>query len=199
MAVVDTITIGTDTFSVYALALTEAQANTTTFFNGRLGAEATAWAAASSDDQLKALAAAADWLDRATYPSGSKTVSTQPRKWPRDGAVNDCTGEAVADGTTPDDIFYAQAWLAGVLLVDNEASASAGTGSNVKSAAAGSAKVEFFTPTIGQAQDHRLPQVAHDYVMCYTGASSIGLAAGTGDDDDSAFTCDDFERSEGFA
>jgi hypothetical protein len=197
MAVVDTITIGADDFSVYALALTEAVANTTTFFNGRLGPEATAWAAASSDDRLKAVAGAADWLDRGTNPSGTKTVAGQPRKWPRDGAS--CNAVAVADGTTPDDIFKAQAWLSGAILVDNAAAASAGTGSNVKSAAAGSAKVEFFTPTIGQAQDHRLPQVAHDYVKCYTGASSIAVAEGTGDDCDSAFDEADYQRSEGFA
>ena len=65
MAVIDTITIGADSFSVYALTLTFAVAETTTFFNGRLGAEATAWAAAVTagvDDEKRALAAAADWV-----------------------------------------------------------------------------------------------------------------------------------------
>ena len=202
MAVIDTVTIGTDTFSVYALVATEAVANTDTFWNGRLGAERTAWEAASADDKARALVAAADWIDRALIFTGDKTVSTQARAWPRDGATNGCTEEAITDGTTPDDIFYAQAWLAGVVLADNAAAASSGEGSNVKKVKAGSAAVEFFSPTTGTSDDTRLPQVAHDFTRCYTDAgTSAGIAGPTasGTGQESSFGEDDDEWNEGLA
>lgn len=200
MAVVDTVTIGADSFSVYALVLTEAVANTDTFWNGRLGPEATAWNAASADDKARALVAAADWLDRASTYSGDPTVSGQPRAWPRDGAVNACTGDAIADGTIPDDIFYAQAWLAGAILVDNAAAASSGEGSNVKQAKAGSASVTFFRPTQGSASDVRLPQVAHDYNKCYTESNAnIAGPTASGTSRASGFCDDDYGLNSGLS
>tara|TARA_R110000796_G_scaffold41179_2_gene101975 strand:+ start:22644 stop:23261 length:618 start_codon:yes stop_codon:yes gene_type:complete len=205
MAVIDTITIGTDTFSVYALTLTAAVSETSTFWNGRLGAERTAWDAAVTagvDDEKRALAAAADWLDRASLFSGDKTVATQARDWPRDSATNGCTGDAIADGTTPDDIFNAQAWLAGAILVDNAASASTGEGANIKSAKAGTAQVVFFRPTTGTAEDTRLPTVANDYAKCYTDAGTSSGIAGptfTGTGQASSFCPDDDEFNEGLA
>ena len=205
MAVIDTITIGADTFSVYALTLTAAVAETTTFWNGRLGAEKAAWDAAvlaAADDEKRALAAAADWLDRALTFSGDKTVSTQARAWPRDDADNGCTGEDITDGTTPDDIFYAQAWLAGAILVDNAASAASGEGSNVKSVGAGSAAVSFFRPTIGTSDDTRLPTVANDYTKCYTDAGTSSGIAGpsvTGTDAIDSTCADAAEFNEGMA
>lgn len=205
MAVIDTITIGADTFSVYALTASSAAAETTTFWNGRLGAEKTAWDAAvtaGNDDELRALAAAADWMDRALIYSGTKTVATQAREWPRDGATNGCTALAIADGTTPDDMFYAQAWLAGVILANNAASSSSGEGANIKQAKAGSASVTFFTPTTGTASDTRLPQVAHDYTKCYTDAGTSSGIAGptaTGTSQTSSFCEDADEFNEGMA
>jgi hypothetical protein len=200
MAVVDTVTIGTDTFSVYALVLTEANENTDTFWNGRLGPERTAWEAASEDDQNRAMVAAADWLGRASKYTGTKTVSTQPLAWPRDNATNHCTGEAVADGTVPNDIFYAQSWLAGIILADNSASTATSQGSNVKLVKAGSAQVTFFAPTLGTSLDVRLPQVAHDYNKCYTQSSAtISGPTVTGSSQPSSFCEDDFGVSGGLA
>ncbi len=181
MAVIDTVTIGADTFSVYALTASGAVSETSTFWNGRLGAERTAWEAAVAagvDDEKRALVAAADWLDRSSTFTGTETVSGQARAWPRDGATNECTDDVIADGTTPDDIFNAQAWLAGVILADNAAATSAGEGSNIKQAKAGSASVTFFRPTEGTASDTRLPTVANDYVRCYTAAGSSAGVAG---------------------
>ena len=203
MAVIDTITIGADTFSVYALTAANAVAETTTFWNGRLGAEADAWNAAvlaAADNEKRAMVAAADWIDRALTFTGDVTVVGQPRAWPRDGA-QDC-GTAVADGTTPDDIFYAQCWLAGAILVDNAASSSVGTGSNVKRVGAGSASVLFFRPTEGTATDVRLPQVAHDFTKCFTEAAlsgGIGGATASGTGVASQFCADDFGLNEGMA
>tara|TARA_R110000744_G_scaffold380215_1_gene500250 strand:- start:43960 stop:44568 length:609 start_codon:yes stop_codon:yes gene_type:complete len=202
MAVIDTVTIGTDSWSVYALVLTEAIANTDSFWAGRLGAEATAWTAATANEKIQAVVMAADWLDRALIFSGDKTVATQDRAWPRDSATNGCTGVATTDGSTPDDIFRAQSWLSGVILADNAASSSTGEGANIKSAKAGSAQVVFFRPTTGTAEDTRLPTVADDYTKCYTDAGTSSGIAGptiTGTTATSSATACDDELTEGFA
>ncbi len=203
MAVIETLTIGSDTYSVYSLTSPNAVADTTTFWNGRLGAEKTAWdaaVAAAADDEKRALVAAADWIDRALNFTGTKTVAAQPRAWPRDNATN--CGLSVAAGTTPDDLFRAQAWLAGFILVDNDAVTSEGEGSNVKAVGAGTANVKFFRPTDGTVSDVRLPQVAHDYTVCYTEASlsgGLGGATSSGTNTSSSFCEKDFRLNEGLA
>jgi hypothetical protein len=197
MGTIATVTIGSDDFSVYALT-SSAVADATSWFNGRLGAGATAWAAASADDKARALVMASDWIDRALGPffTGAKTVSTQAREWPRDGAT--CDGTAITDGTTPDSLAYATFFLAGELLQDASAAAGTGTGLNVKKAKAGSAEVEFFSSTLGGASDTRLPVTAMDYLGCLTsaGTSITGFSSGARDSD---FCETDFERSEGYA
>jgi len=190
MGTIATVTIGTDTFSVYALtanAVTDADS----FWNVRIGAAATAWAAGSADDKARCLVVASDWIDRSQDFSGTKTVSTQEREWPRDNAT--CDDETVTSGTTPDELAYATFWLAGQIIVDNSAADSEGTSSNVKSAKAGSAKVEFFSQTDG----NRLPQTAHDYVACYndTDIASLGGTA-TGITESTAFDSDDYLRND---
>lgn len=199
MGTIATVTIGSDTFSVYALT-SDAPADATSFFNGRLGADATAWAAATSDNRKKALAMAADWIDRAVGPlfSGTKTVSSQAREWPRDGATDN--GTALADGVTPDQLAYAEFWLAGQLLLDASLASGTGTGSNIKQAQAGSASVTFFTPTIGGASDTRLPITAMDYLKRFFSGANTSLAAGisSGTDQDSAFSSCDFQREDGY-
>ncbi len=203
MAVIETLTIGSDTYSVYSLLAPNAVADTTAFWNGRIGAEKAAWdaaVAAGDDDEKRAMVQAADWIDRALNFTGQETAPPQPRAWPRDSALN--CGENVADGTTPDDMFYAQAWLAGVILVDTAASSSDGVGSNIKKVGAGTATVQFFIPTEGTAADVRLPQVAHDYTKCYTEAAlsgGIGGAISSGTDVGTAFDPCDFDLNDGLA
>ena len=199
MAVVDTITIGTDTFSVYALVLTEARANTTSYYAGRLGAEATAWAAASDTEKDQAIVMAADWMDRALLYNGTKTVSTQARSWPRDNATNTCTGDTITSGTVPDDMFYTQAALAGNVLVSATAAAETSQGSNIRKVGAGTAQVQFFKPTTGTSLDVRLPQIAHDYSKCYTqGTGGFAAPISSGTNTCSEFSADDFDLTDGF-
>lgn len=193
MGQISTVTVGSDTASVYALT-SNALADADSFHNVRLGAGTTAWNAAIDDDKERALLLASDWIDRSSTFSGTKTVEAQPRAWPRDGAT--CDGESVADGSVPDPLALATFWLAGQLLVDNDGADSEGTSSNVKSAKAGSAKVEFFSATSG----NRLPKTAHDYVGCYlTGGATIITPMVSGADGESAFDECDFGRSEGFS
>lgn len=200
MAVIDTITIGTDTFSVYALVLTEARANTTSYYAGRLGAESTAWAAASDTEKDQAIIMAADWIGRALIFTGTLTVATQDLAWPRDNATNSCTGTTVASGTTPDDIFNTQAALAGSVLVSTAAASASTQGSNIKNAKAGSAEVTFFKPTLGTGADVRLPQVAHDYSKCFTqSAANISGPTITGTSAASSFCANDFGLNDGLS
>jgi len=197
---VSTVSIGSDTFSVYALTASP-NVDATTFWNGRIGTYADAWTAATADNQNRSLVMAVDWLDRATGPnlSGTKTVASQDLEWPRDGAT--CDGTAVADGTTPESIAEATFWLAGSLLSDSSQASSTGTGSNVKEAKAGSASVTFFTPTINTASDTRLPIVALDYVRCYLDGSgtSLGTGVATGTSCSSSFSANQFDLNNGYS
>lgn len=200
MGTVSTVTIGSDTFSVYALTA-DPVVDATSYFNGRLGADATAWTAASTANKQKSLVMAADWIDRAVGPmfSGTKSVSSQAREWPRDGATDN--GTALADGVTPDQVAYAEFWLAGQLLLDASLASGSGTGTNVKQAKAGSASVTFFTPTIGGASDTRLPVTAMDYLKRFFSGANTALAVGSasGVNCSSAFGSSDFKRTEGFS
>ncbi len=198
MGTIATVTNGADTFSVYALT-----ANVTTdaksFFNFQLGAGKTAWDAASSSDRNRALAMASDWIDRAVGAnfSGTKTVATQAREWPRDSAT--CYSVIVASGTTPDDIANAGFWLTGQILEDASTAEGSGTGSNIKEVKAGSALVSFFSQTIGSSTDTRLPIVAQDYVKCYfvLDPSLSGTASGV--TTSSAFDATNYTRIEGYS
>lgn len=198
MGTISTVTIGTDIFSVYALTA-DPVADSTSFHNGRLGAGPTAFAAATTDNKARALVAASDWVDRAVGSklSGEKTVSTQPRAFPRDGAT--CAGEAIADGTTPDEVVFAAFFLAGEILVDPSIVTGTGQGSNIKQAKAGSASVTFFRPTIATSTDTRLPIAAMDYLKCLFAAGASGAGVATGVSSSSAFCPSDFQRSEGYS
>lgn len=196
MGQVATLDIGTNTYSVYALT-TDPVDDANDYFSARLGASA--WTDATTADKKRALVSAVRWMDRSVTWSGTvaDSVTPQPLQWPRDGAT--CNGEAVPDGTVPDNLALAEFELALALLGDASAQDSSGQGSNVKSVGAGSAQVEFFSSTVDTSTDTRLPQPAHDLVKCYFG--SQGLIAGTasGVDSESAFGPCDFDRSEGFA
>ncbi len=199
MGTIVAVTIGSDTYDVYSISA-DPIVDATAFYNGLLGTASTEWAAATADDQKRSLVGSADWMDRAVghMLSGTKTVVTQSREWPRDGA--ECDGTPVTDGTTPDIIATAQFWLAGQILIDNAIVESTGEGSNVKKVAAGSANVSFFVRSAGSSLDTRLPITATDYLKCYfTGASVSGAGVAYGTAGATAFTTDDWERQEGFS
>lgn len=196
MGQIATVTIGSDTFSVYAIT-TDAVGDFKTYFNGQLGVGAAAVVAASSSDQKRSLVMAAQWMDRAVSFSGVQTVSTQPRQWPRTGAT--CGSTAIADGTTPDNVARAEFELAAILLVDASQASTTGTGSNIRSVRAGPAGVDFFTPTLGGPLDTRLPVAANDLLKCMYGSLTSIANMATGTDVEDGFDEDDFERNRGFA
>lgn len=196
MAQVSTITIGSDTYSVYALT-SDPVSDADSYHAARIGST---WSTATELQKQQSLISATRFIDRAVEWSGTQTSSSQALEWPRDGAK--CDGVAVTDGTVPDDFATAVFEMAQILFTDSTAQDGEGTGSNIKRVKAGSAEVEFFTPTIGAEFSTRLPTVVNDLIGCYidvtTGLS--GTSYGTTDTDGrSCFDDDDqFDRSRGY-
>jgi hypothetical protein len=197
MAVISTITIGAVDYSVYALT-TEAVDDADDYLAGKIGST---WSTATDLQKQQALISAARFMDRAVLWSGEKTLDAQPREWPRDGAVDGCSGgEAVPDGTTPDAIAHGEFELADQLFLDASIQLGTGTGSNVKKVEAGSAKVTFFTGTSGTSEETRLPTAVNDLVSCFIEGSDVaGFSWGTTDaDGDAGYDADDFDLSQGY-
>jgi len=198
MAQVSTITIGAVNYSVYALTADPVQ-DADDYLGARIG---NTWSTATTLQKQQAIITATRVLDRAVFWSGTRTDPTtpQPLEWPRDSAKNGCTGEAVPDGTIPDEIAHGTFELAYLLFLDATLQESAGTGSNVKRVKAGSAEVEFFTPTLGSGEETRLPQSVHD-IVSFDGASGLtGFSTGTSTTEgESCFDSDDQFPTEGWA
>lgn len=199
--VVATITIDSTDYSVYGQTA-DALVNADAYFAARLGADA--WTDATDADKEKALVTAVRFLDRGVLWSGDKTVADQALQWPRDGAT--CRSDSVADGTIPDNIVLGEFELALALLENEAIQDEPGTGDLIKSAGAGSAKVEYFRPSAGTSSDTRFPTVVHELVGCYSaGNASLGgpWVSGVNDpahpDQDSSFSSGDnsFNFSQG--
>jgi hypothetical protein len=197
MAVISTITIGSDTYSVYALTA-DPVADADSYLAAKIGST---WSTATTLEKQQAIISAARFMDRAVLWSGDKTSASQPREWPRDNAKDGCNGdEAVPDGTTPDAIAHGEFELADALFLDSTIQTGTGTGSNVKKVKAGSAEVVFFTGTSGTSEETRLPTQVNDLVVCFIEGSDVTSASwGTDDDDaDPGYEADDFDLSQGY-
>lgn len=195
MAIVTTVTIATIVYNVYGIT-SDPVGDADDWFGGRLGVAV--WTAATVDEKGQALITAARMMDRRAIWSGSKTVASQDLEWPRDGAF--CDGEAVANGTIPDDIAYGEFELALALLEDESIQDAQGTGSNVKSAKAGSAKVEFFQPTLSGANNQLFPVTVTEYIGCFFDDDLDSGGTFTGTDRCSDFDDDDqYNLHRGYA
>lgn len=201
-AVVATLTIGADTYSVYGLTA-DALADANSYMKARLGESA--WDDAESADKRRALITAVRMNDRRPQYSGTKTVTAQDLEWPRDSAT--CNGVAVTDNTIPDNIVLGEFEMALALLEDESVQDSPGTGSNVKKAKAGSAEVTFFTRTEGLPGETQFPTVVHELIGCFFAGNNSGLGApfasgvdATVHDQSTHFgsPCDDYNLTEGY-
>ncbi len=191
MAVISTITIGSDVFSVYALTA-DPVADADSYLAARIGET---WSGASTLNKQQALISAARMLDRAVLWSGIPTVEGQAREWPRDGAT--CNGDTVTNGTIPDDIATAEFELANILFLDATVQDTSSTGSNTKSVKTGSVKIEFFNGADGS--EPRLPATVNDLIVCYIDVTSgITTAFGVDDsDNDPGYDKDCFDLNQG--
>lgn len=197
MATVETNTIGSDTFSAWAHLTSDPVADADSYLAAKIGST---WSTFTTLKKQQCIVSAARMLSTAVLYSGEVTVAGQPLAWPRDGATNACTGTAVPNGTTPDDMAFAQYELAQILGDDATVLASSGSGTNTKRVKAGTAEVEFFTPTIGTNSETRLPTVVNDIAGCYVDRPNIsgGSFGTTVDDADPGYCKDDFDKSEGY-
>lgn len=162
MAQVASVTIGSTAYPVYGLTSAPVTDADTYFAAAIAGAP---WSSVSTTVKQQALVSAARMMDRRATFTGTRTVASQDLAWPRDSATK--CGEAVTDGTVPDDIALAQFELALALINNASIANSATTGQNIKSAKAGSAAVEFFLPTVGTSLATQFPQPVHELLRCY--------------------------------
>jgi hypothetical protein len=194
MATTATITIGTTDYTVYALTA-DPVSDADDYLAAKIGST---WSTATTLQKQQALISAARMLDRAVVWSGTKSSPSQALEWPRDDAVNGCDGTDVTDGTTPDNIALAEFELANQLFLDSTLADGTGTGSNVKRVKAGSAEVEFFTPTFDTDYNTRLPVAANDLARCYmSSAGTFNTRYGT-ESDDPGYDKEEFDRAEGY-
>ncbi len=195
MAVVATLTIGANSYTVYGLT-SDPLDDANDYFAAHI--DAAEWTAATDDTKKKALVSSFRMIEREDW-SGETLVDPQATDWPRTGATRG--GETVADGT-PDDIAVGEFEFALSLLKDASLLGKNTTASNIQSVAAGSANVSFFYPLPGVAT--RWPLVVNDLLAPYLAGSSAGVDiitpfVGGADQSESAFTDLDADRSEGFA
>lgn len=133
-----TVKIGTITYETYQ-TVPEVDA-----FLQADAARAPKWAALTADGKARCVVTATRRFNRLEWV-GQKTDPEDELAWPRTG-----TGvEGVVDDDIPQAVLDAHATFAGDLAGDVTVADKPNTGSNVRSVKAGSAQVEFFTPTTG--------------------------------------------------
>lgn len=184
-----TITLGSDTFTVYGTSTGLA-----TYANGSL-TFGDAYTSATATTRARALVEATRLLDRQAW-QGDKTDSGQALAWPRTG-VTDRLGNAVDDSTIPDDVITAAYELALAALVDAGTVKGTSTGSNIQSVNAQGVSVSFFAPVAGGRFPARVMELVGQYLggsATSTGSVSASGLAGSyasGTDGESAFDDDD--------
>lgn len=177
MASPDTITIGADTFDVYASV-----ADGNTYFNGKLDREI--WAAASAGTKERAIISATRLFDLEGWQGAPTDLLTpQAIAWPRTG-VSDKNNSLVADSAFPADLLAGFFELAQAIIADPALDQSANQDSNIKRVTADVVNVSFFRPVAGS----RFPTQVHNFISQFldSGGSSVGGNA-YGTDYESAF------------
>lgn len=167
------------------------------YMAARLGS--TNYDAADSGNKKAAHVSATRWLDRANW-QGQKTdlVTPQSLEHPRTG-LTDKDDNVVADDAVHITVEEACYELVEYLLGDPALTGSPDSGSNVRSAKAGSAEVEFFKPTEGSYP--RFPTEANELIRYFLeGSSGISAPYAPGVDAESQFDDgDSYGLSDGFA
>ena len=108
---------------------------------------------------------------------GTKTDPAQALPFPRNG-LTDREGNALPDGTTPQEILDAQVELAITILIDGNQESDTDQGKNIKRLKAGEVEVEFFVQTINTLE--RLPPNINELVLPFIvprNAGAVGAIA----------------------
>lgn len=142
------------------------QAAAITYLGMMLGESYDAWRALTNDQQKQALATATRHIDRRTWATAVNTFAL------RDAAV---------DAESRPVFQLASYELAAIAAADPSVLATTETGSNIRSAGAGTARVEFFRPTSVAAGTSRpLPDVVQQLIGSYLASSASSSDDGTG-------------------
>lgn len=157
MAVDTATTIGSVSIQGNAYPVYGTQDRAEEYFAARLGA--TNWSGAAFIDKGKALVTARRRIDRESF-LGEKTVATQLPAFPRGG-----------DTDIPLNVEFAQYELALILLGDATQFERADQSSNIKRVQAGTAAVEFFSPTIS-IDTTIFPDHIHDLLAPFLASST---------------------------
>ena len=146
-------------------------ANADTYFEHMIHADS--WRAADDTVKENALITATSWLDRQDW-EGEKyqDAPAQVLDFPRSGLI-DSEGNAVDETAVPQEIFDATCELGLILILDNEAQDSSGTGSNIKILEAGSAKIQYFRAEGGS----RFPTIVDELIGLWLTAGSGSATA----------------------
>jgi len=168
-----------------------------------------AWATLTTDQKSQSLVAATNRLDLLLW-SGAKTGSEQdqPNAWPRTGMFY-CDGSPAPVDEVPIDVETATILQAGSVSIDPTADTGSST-QTIKSAGAGSAKVEFFSGSTLAGPPKGSPikdPTIHNLVRCFISIdAAIGGAVGAyapGSGADAPKTCfgdtEPLGRSKGYA
>lgn len=193
-----TITGVADPIEVYG-GLTQAVAYITSSF----GASYTTWLALAEDDREKTLVGATRCIDRQRWKGDANAFDSTTLAFPRD-EIEDSDGETVSNAEQLAAVEKAVFELAVLAATDPDVLSTADQGQNIKSMGAGSAKLEFFSPTrTKDGSATKLPTIVHDLIgqwLVGSGAAAVIIGgSATGTCDEGHFEdCDDFERNGGF-
>ena len=159
-----TVTINGETYETYADVATA-----DTYLNADLALSA-GWSALSTDDKGRALVGATRVFDTLDW-KGKKTSDSQPIEWPRTGI------DGVDPNVIPDDIIAGNVTYAAQIGADPTIVNNQNSGNNQKRAKAGSAEIEYFSPS--DKNSPKLPVRVNDLVAKYFGSSgSMSLYTG---------------------
>lgn len=183
-----TVTIGADTYSVYA-SVAEAD----TFYNGSV--DVATWTALTTDEKSRSLVTSTRLLDRQLW-QGEKEDPLQALAFPRTGVV-DCLGVSVDPADTLAVVTEASIILALAVFTNTALLTTASTIDLTKRLKAGSVEIEKFRASSDEIAAGRFPLDVMELVGCYfSGRSSISGALSFGTDGE-AFDAD-FGVSDGF-
>lgn len=168
-----TITVGTGSELIHGTA-----AGAVAYVDMMFGDTYTTWAALTSDNQKKTLAAAVRYLNAQAWNEDADTFTER---------------DAIAAFET------AQYELAVLIASDASVLSAIDSGANIASMGAGSAQISFFAPTsVALGTATKLPTIVHRLVGSYLAAADIAVIGGYGNegDEDSPFSdCEDYDRS----
>lgn len=185
-----TLTIGVNSYA------TRNEANT--YLDASVRAEA--WKPLPGSDKDRALISAFREIEKAKYQGVRTGGDSQVTQFPRDGIANIDGIDRSGDAPAPIEVKEAQMELAFDLSQDPSLEGKSGSGSNVKSIGAGSAKVAFFQPGRDSSGNKgtRFPTIVQRLLAPFLAGGGLGIIA-TGTGGESSFTeCDEFGLSQGF-